>query len=132
MLPLLLAAAKAASPDVDDSRNFWLGCVGIRQDGVRVYSKNGASRVSDTIENFQPLPYAHAEARLLRKLGKGGIVFVARVAKKDYALTMARPCGKCIQLLKAADVERVYYTINDFQYGIFFPQTNKDIIKGDV
>lgn len=120
MKELLLKAAKIALPsDPDDLRTFWLGAVGIRKDGKHVYAKNGAARFHDFLGNYETLPASHAEGRLVRKLGKGGIIFVARVARKDGSLKIARPCGMCRTLLHSARVHKAYYTINSFQYGIW-------------
>ena len=126
MLPLLLKAAEVALPTTDDDpRNFWLGCVGIRDDGVMVSAKNGATEFSDQVESYQLVPNAHAEGRVLRKLGKNGTLFVARVSRKDRSLAMSQPCGMCQVRIRAANVKKVYYTINDSQYGIWLPDTDK-------
>lgn len=120
MIKMLRMAAEAALPTYDnDPRNFWLGCVGIREDGVLVSSQNGASEFSTSIENYQLIPTAHAEGRLLRKLGKGGIIFVARVSKKDRSLAIACPCPMCQIRIKSFKVKKVFYTINDYQYGMW-------------
>lgn len=125
MLPLLELAAEIALPTSDtDPRNFWLGCVGIRDDGVQVTARNGATEFSDQVENYQFLPNAHAEGRVLRKLGKCGILFVARVSRKDRSFAMAQPCGMCQVRIKAAQVKKVYYTINSNQYGIWTPESD--------
>lgn len=129
MLPLLLAASKIALPtDKSDKRNFWLGAVGIRNDGVSVSSKNGASAFSSSMEVYQLNPNSHAEGRLLRKMGKYGIVYVARVSRKDRSLAMARPCSMCQNLLKSSKVTKVFYTIDDHHYGIWQPHKNCDKI----
>lgn len=129
MLNMLLKAAEIALPnDNNDARNFWLGCVGIRQDGAIVCSKNGSVKFSTSIENYQLMPSSHAEGRVLRKLGKCGIVFVSRVAKKDGSLTLARPCPMCQVRLRAFQVQKVFYTINQTQYGVWFPESDKDKI----
>lgn len=111
----------------DEKRNFLLGAVGIRSDGALVSSKNGAVySISD--DEYKTLPTAHAEGRLCRKLGKNGIVYVVRIAKKDGALVMARPCPICASLMKAREVQKIYYSINSFQYGVFFPVEDKDAV----
>lgn len=127
MLEMLLKAAEVALPnDTNDLRDFWLGCVGIRQDGAIVHSKNGAIKYSTSVENYQLVPSSHAEGRVLRKLGKCGIVFVSRVAKRDGSLAMARPCPMCQIRLRAFQTQKVFYTINQTQYGIWFPESDKD------
>ncbi len=129
MLPILLSAAEMAVPHFDqDRRNFWLGAIGIRADGATVSSRNGAVSYSASVETYHLNPNSHAEGRLLRKLGKGGIVYVARVFRKDRTLAMARPCSMCRIRLKANKVHKVYYTIDEHHYGIWFPNTNLDRI----
>ncbi len=125
MLNMLNLAAEIALPTNDnDKRNFYLGCVGLRQDGVLVSSKNGASEFSASVKQYQLLPNAHAEGRVLRKLGKGGIMFVARVAKKDDKLAMAFPCSMCQVRIRGMKIEKVYYSINENQYGIWCVEKN--------
>jgi len=125
----LKMAAELAPPTIDkDFRDYWLAAVGIREDGVMVSAKNGAASFRTTIKSYQLLPASHAEGRVLRKLGKAGIVYVARVSKKDGSLAMARPCGMCQVKLRAAKTIKVYYSINDSQYGIWYPDTDTDKI----
>jgi len=131
MLDLLYQAAQIALPSIEnDYRDFWLGCIGIREDGVMVSAKNGAASFRTAIKSYHLLPTSHAEGRVLRKLGGGGIVYVARVSKKDGSLVMARPCSMCQIKLRAAKVNKVYYTINNNEYGIWYPDSDTDkIIK---
>lgn len=129
MLNLLHQAAQIALPSTDrDHRDYWLGCVGVREDGTTVASKNGAVEFRTSVKSYQLLPTSHAEGRVLRKLGKGGTIFVARVSKKDRSLVMARPCGICQVRLRSFKVLKVYYTINDNQYGIWYPHSDTDKI----
>jgi tRNA(Arg) A34 adenosine deaminase TadA len=92
----------------EDLRTHRLGAVGVRSDGVLVGAYNAPAP--------DKTPLVHAEARLARKLDKGATVFVARVAKSGIRL--ARPCASCQAILKAAEVERVYYTISEKEYGV--------------
>ena len=127
MLSMLELAANIALPaNTFDPRGFWLGAVGIREDGVIVQSRNGAVNCS-SMTDYQLIPGAHAEGRVLRKMGRGGVIFVARVAKKDRAFVMARPCPTCRVRITSAKVEKVYYTIDHNHYGIWF--VNKDYDK---
>ena len=129
MLPLLISASQVAVPnDGNDKRNFWLGAIGIRNDGVSVSSKNGASAFSASVETYHLTPNSHAEGRLLRKLGKYGVVYVARVSRKDRSLAMARPCGMCQIRLRGYNVRKVFYTIDDNHYGIWYPDKDRDKI----
>lgn len=129
MLTLLLSAAEMAVPHFNkDPRNFWLGAIGLREDGASVSSRNGAVSYSASVENYHLNPGSHAEGRLLRKLGKNGIVYVARVFRKDRNLAMARPCTMCRALCKAHKVKKVYYTINQNQYGVWDPKLDRDVV----
>lgn len=84
----------------EDARHYYLGAVGIRRDGVLVASANGAHRF--------PESQHHAEARVLRKLGKGGILYVVRtLANGDWSIST--PCEGCRALIKAHRVKKVYY-----------------------
>ena len=129
MLDFLKQAARIALPNNDyDKRSFWLGCVGIREDGAVVSSRNGSTAFSSSVEHYQLEPSSHAEGRVLRKLGKNGIIFVARIAKKDGSLAMARACAMCRTRIKAFKVKRVYYSIDNEHYGIWFPKYDYDKI----
>jgi tRNA(Arg) A34 adenosine deaminase TadA len=121
MLHLLREAAKAAvANDPNDKRNFILGAIGVRQDGVMVSAKNGAV-ISSTFDEYRIISDAHAECRVIRKLGKFGIIYVSRVLKKDGTLAMARPCGGCQIRILAAKVRKVYYSIDEYHYGVYDP-----------
>lgn len=82
-----------------DGRCYSLAAVGIREDGVVVWSINGQSMGVD--------PRCHAEHRLLRKLGRGGIVYVARV-RKDGSIGCAKPCPACERVLRWNGTKVVY------------------------
>jgi tRNA(Arg) A34 adenosine deaminase TadA len=112
-----LAAKAAMTSDPFDQRNYLLGAIGIRKDGTVVSSKNGAVFSTLTFADNWTIPTAHAEVRLCRKLGRGGIVYLARVARKDGSLVMSRPCNMCRTILKSHYVKKVYYSINSKQYG---------------
>lgn len=120
-----LAAQVSLPTDKNDPRNFLIGAVGIREDGVIVSAKNGAVLSTD-VDNYQYLPSSHAEGRALRKLGKNGILFVARLRKIDRELAMARPCNMCRVRIKSFNVKKVYYSIDPFHYGIWYPNSNID------
>ena len=60
---------------------------------------------------------AHAEARLARKIDYGSVVYVARTLKSGE-IAMARPCDRCYAVLKAKGVNKIYYTVNDSEYGV--------------
>lgn len=92
------------------SRKFRLAAIGIRRDGRIVVSRNGGTKGERT-------PSAHAEARLARKLDKGSIVYVARTTKIGNTV-IAKPCPRCLAVLKYKAVSKVVYTINENEYGV--------------
>lgn len=129
MLSNLKLAAHHAMSKNQDGRVYFLGAIGIRQDGRLVHSRNSAvldtlSPVSNVYKRF---PESHAEARLTRKLGFGATVYVARLARGTGELAMARPCECCQAVLKAFRVKKVYYTISQTQYGVWDPEKNTDV-----
>lgn len=93
----------------DIRRHYRIGAVGIRSDGTVVVSNNSACH--------HPQKAAHAEARLVRKLNQGSIVFVVRILADD-TLANARPCDACQAVLRRRGIERVIYSIGDFHYGV--------------
>ena len=116
---LMMAGGVAMPTDKNDHRHFYLGCVGIRKDGAIVASKNGATKFSSVVEHYQLIPNSHAEGRVLRKLGRNGTLYVARIARKDGSFAMSLPCPMCRTRIKAAGVKKVYYSINNNQYGVW-------------
>ena len=91
-----------------DERTHRHGAVGLRSDGVLVSAANGPAKMVQ--------PKAHAEARLCRKIDSYSTVFVVRVSNAGYNLS--RPCKRCETQLRARRVARVFYTINDKEYGV--------------
>ena len=120
----------------DLKKNFWLSAIGIRSDGVEVFSKNQATNVGvfkqEKLKTHQKIFCSHAECRVLRKMDFGGILFVTRIGKDftndDFTFKMARPCELCFQQIKSKKIEKVYYTINNDTYGILLPEKDKDYI----
>jgi len=110
---MLLEAVRLAATDCHTNKNFFIGCIALRRDGVYVRSKN--SRVKDPNLN------GHAEAKALKKAGRGSILWVARVLKDGKTWAIAKPCKKCQALIKNKGVKRVYYTIGPGEYGIWDP-----------
>lgn len=105
---LRLAAEVAASRGELDLREYLLGAVAIRTDGVIVSSKNGPAN--------NVFPPCHAEARVLRKAGAGAILYVARVRRGDGSWGLAMPCKACMRLIRRRHVVAVYYTVTDDCY----------------
>ena len=119
----LLELAARAALGGDNNRNFQLGCVAVRKDGAIVVSTNEMTRV--------PQPKGHAESRALRKAGHGATLYVARVTRLNE-LAMAKPCPRCQALIRSFGVVKVYYTIDQENIGIWYPQKDKkpDCSKG--
>lgn len=93
----------------DELRQYRLGAVGIRNDGVIVTSSNTRCR--------SPQKRAHAEARLVRKLNRDSVVFVVRILRNG-ALANAKPCPDCQKALRGRGIKKVYYSIGTCHYGV--------------
>jgi tRNA(Arg) A34 adenosine deaminase TadA len=115
MLPLLLLAAKVANPSIDRFRKAILGCVVVRSDGAVVSSRNGSTPMP-----WGTSPTCHAERKAIRKSDYGATLYVARV-KKTGEIAMAKPCEACMNALRSKKVKKIYYTINDQEYGVIIP-----------
>ncbi len=85
----------------DDDRTYMHGAVGLRRDGVLVCASNGAPK--------QPTPEHHCEYRLLRKLGKGGIIFLVRTLA-DGTWGNSTPCIDCQKAIIHRKVKAVHYS----------------------
>lgn len=106
---LKLAAAYAATTR-PDPRNFRLGAMAVRGDGAIVFARNASAE--------HPLPEAHAEARIARKIDTSATIWVARILRADgVTWAMAKPCIPCFYKLRARRVKRIYYTISANHYG---------------
>jgi len=113
--------AKEVATSKKDRRSFYLGAVGIRNDGAIVSATNGpAVMIDDNKGRKKSFPQAHAEYRLARKLDVGAVVFVCRVKRGSKKIGLARPCGDCQRILRAVGVKKVYYTINSYEYGVLY------------
>jgi tRNA(Arg) A34 adenosine deaminase TadA len=93
-----------------DKRTFFLGAIGLRNDGVFVSSRNISAK--------DHIPNHHAETRLVRKMTPRSTVWVARVARKDGNWAMAKPCPRCENRLRSAGVDKVVYTIGPGEWGV--------------
>jgi cytidine deaminase len=108
MLALAAEVAKD-NPEKYDNRSFYLGAVGLRNDGVLVTAKNIAAK--------DVVPTHHAEARVVRKLTPDSIVWVARISRSTGEWTLSRPCNGCQRRMKIAGVKKVVYTIGPEEWG---------------
>ncbi len=90
----------------DAGRAHRIGAIGARHDGTIVKARNEKTRI--------PTPCAHAEARLVNKLGMyAPLVIVLRVSKQHNGLAMAKPCPDCENALRQHKVQRVLYSDDD-------------------
>ncbi|MDD5098587.1 MAG: hypothetical protein PHD31_02645 [Candidatus Pacebacteria bacterium] len=92
-----------------NNRHYYLGAVGIRNDGKIVMASN--------IPNQERNVQCHAETRLSRKIDIGTVVYVARVNKSGNIILNAKPCAGCMKHLKSKGAIEVYYTISNFETG---------------
>jgi len=93
----------------DASRQYRLGAVGIRNDGVLVGASNLCVR--------HPCPEAHAEYRTAKMLTPKSVVFVVRISKSGEYKN-AKPCFGCRQYMKFRGVSKCYYSISEKEYGV--------------
>ena len=96
-------------------RNYRLGAVGLRTDGVIVASSNVTTR--------QPCKEAHAEYRICQKLDVGSTIFVVRIGDNNE-LRLARPCQNCRTMMKNGGIKKCYYSIKEedgrIEFGIIY------------
>jgi len=105
-----LARQTATRGDTKEARRqFRLGAVGIRNDGTIVTSSNLPVR--------QPDGYAHAEARLVRKLDWDSEVFVVRITRNGL-MANSRPCLHCQATMRLRGVKQVFYSISETEFGV--------------
>ena len=105
----MAAGVSGENPEKFDNRAFYLGAVGLRNDGVIVTAKNVAA--TDVV------PTHHAEARVIRKLTPNSTIWVARVSRLNGTWTTSRPCSGCQKRMKVAGVKKVIYTIGPDEWG---------------
>lgn len=86
----------------DRKRQFNLGAIGVRLDGAIVLSRNEASPKKN--------PHAHAEARLVKKLGVDSPMVLVVRTLKNGDLALAKPCKNCEAILRAYRVKKIFYT----------------------
>lgn len=110
MLAMAARSAVVGRGRPGERRQFIIGAVGVRNDGVLVESRNVCAPI--------PAPEHHAETRLARKLTPGSAVWIARVSKVDGSWAMAKPCPNCERRLRSAGVDRIVYTIGPSEWGV--------------
>lgn len=109
-----------------------IGALGIRKDGAIIRAVNGSIRnsfgESNSTGKNPPSKSSryHAEGRLLNKIDSGATIYVSRRRRDIHEYAMARPCDRCRPKLISYRVNKVFYTINNFCYGIWTPSTDTD------
>lgn len=111
----------------NNHKSYCFGAVGIRSDGVMVCARNGQSFSTKVDSVFIKNIKSHAEGRIVRKLNIGSIIYVARVTKENE-VSLAKPCKGCSCIIKSKKISKVYYTIDNNYYGVWFPLEDKDYI----
>lgn len=86
-------------------RTARVGAAGIRRDGTIVVARNGPAPKKE--------PRAHAEARLIRKLGRGALAVCVARTWADGTLALAAPCPRCANLLDASQCHSVFFSSGD-------------------
>lgn len=93
-------------------RKACIGAVGFRTDGAIVHACSGGDQLNIS-------PNTHAETRLLKKLDKySPVIYVARIRRDTMEFALARPCKTCLPFIKNKRIDKIYYTINAYEYGI--------------
>lgn len=111
---LLNSAIKIAG-QCKNKKEFYLGCVAKRNDGAIVSSVNHSF-------SGQRVFMHHAESRVLRKCDYGSILYVARVYKDRKTIANAMPCSHCQHFIRNMGVKKVYYTIDQNTFGVWYPE----------
>lgn len=104
-----VAQSVACKGETKIKRHYRLGAVGLRNDGALVTANN--------LPCQGIIASGHAEARLVRKLDQGSVVYVVRI-QRDGELTTARPCDSCQKAMRGRGVKRCYYSISESEYGV--------------
>jgi hypothetical protein len=118
MHPLILLAAEVAISKIEkDPRNFLLGAVGVRNDGIIVSARNGPAQESIAHGKGWSFPQCHAEYRCVKKMDRGGTIYVARVGKNGM-IGMSKPCAACETLLKNRGISRAFYSVSPTEYRV--------------
>lgn len=126
--PLLLLAGKVALTARDiHYKNFVFGGVCVRKDGAITVATNGAVQ-SSQVSDYRMIPNAHCEGRLLLKADQGATLYITRLLKKDRSMAMSRPCAVCRARILARKINKVFYTIDPFHYGIWNVATGEERI----
>lgn len=108
MLNRLTDAIKIAQNIEGGIQHFKIAALAVRKDGALVRSIN--------LPTKDPNPRVHAESRVMLKAGWGSTVYVARVLRNGIP-ALSRPCADCERLMRARGVKKVYYTIDNDEYG---------------
>ncbi len=138
MIAFLIQAGQIALPDDRslDPRAFWFGCVGVRTDGAVVVSKNGSIQncfsKSMNPDEMQKISDHHAEGRVIKKMTRGGVIYVSRISRLTKELILARPCSRCRARIRSHKIDKVYYSINKDQYGVWSPKSDPDGEKDKI
>lgn len=80
----------------------------------------GFNQVKTHPQNYSDAVSIHAEQSCIKTCGRknieGSTMFIYREHKKTHMPRMARPCSKCMALLRKMKVRRMYYSTNTFPF----------------
>lgn len=110
---------KARKIALKSNYKYKLGAILIKG-GKIINAKYNSSKTHKWATHLYKYGSRHAELSTLINLNYdqtcNSIIFVARTTKtKHFALS--RPCSMCINAAKKMGVKKIYYTINDYEFG---------------
>lgn len=77
----------------------------------------------------QPRPRVseHAEVAALRNAPRAsnGVLYTARIGR-SHNVGLAKPCQDCQTAIIEANIKRVFYTINNNEYGVWYPRRDNE------
>lgn len=93
------------------TRKACIAAIGIRTDDAIVHACSGGDQMGIS-------PNTHAEARVLRKMDRfSPVIYVARIRRDTMKFALARPCVTCLPRIKNKKIGKIYYTIDEHEFG---------------
>jgi tRNA(Arg) A34 adenosine deaminase TadA len=99
---------------------FRLGAVLVERKRVVAASFN-SYRTHPLLAKYTEFPFKHAETAVIIKQGLlncvGLDLYVLRIGR-GKPVGLAKPCNICMKWIESAGIARVYYSINEREYGV--------------
>lgn len=111
-------ALAVATAEKSDHAKWKLGSVLWRGGSVLSTACNRIRNDPDVVENSKYfLCTVHSEVAAIKAAGdvSGAKLFVAR-RRRDGGLGLAKPCDRCMKVIRASGVRRVFYTDDQGQW----------------